>query len=405
MIELLEYESKQVALTQEQAVDLRRAGGQALSVSIGGEPGAYDLKADSQVGTVVAGDQAVLIRPKVPFRNLFYLLGVKLPDFGQFDFDFGKDLGVLGAMAAVFARAVEDATARGVYRSYRHTEDRLLAPRGRIDIAAQLRRPAMPSPMACRFDEFTSDVPLNQFLVAALERVRRVPGLPAPLRADLLRLMNRFDEVTRVPVEATAMDRWRPGRLDRHYRFSVQLAQLIMKNLSLADRHGSSRGATFLVDMPALFQAFVTQRLTTALRGRLTVRPEPSVPLGQTIAGPSRKLTLLPDLTFERHSVRVYVGDVKYKLSTGAARMGDYQQLLTYSTVTGLDEGILIYAEDPDSPADAPRVHTVRTTTAGTLLHTYRVPLAGSHRELEAEVVTLADWIAHRCGHSAQEAA
>jgi 5-methylcytosine-specific restriction enzyme subunit McrC len=296
-------------------------------------------------------------------------------------------------MAAVFARAVEDATARGVYRSYRHTEERLQSPRGRIDLAAQLRRPAVPAPMACRFDEFTADVQINRFVVAALERLRRVPGLPVRLRADLTRLANRFDEVERVPMAPESVEHWRPGRLDRHYELSVRLSELVLRNLSLADRHGKSRGATFLVDMPDLFQTFVTQRLTRALRGRLTVRPEPSIPLGRTIAGSRRKLVLLPDLTFERSGVGHYVGDVKYKLSTGPARMADYQQLLTYTTVMDLPEGVLVYADDSEGEPDAPTMHTVEVATCGKLLHTYRLRLTGPYDHLESEIAGLAEWV------------
>ena len=107
-------------------------------------------------------------------------------------------------MASVFAHSVDRATMRGVLRGYRHTEERLLSPRGRIDIVEQIRRPGLVSPIACRFDEYTSDVFANRALVAAVDRLLRVPGLPPRVRTSLGRLLQRFDDVQHVTVDPSA---------------------------------------------------------------------------------------------------------------------------------------------------------------------------------------------------------
>jgi hypothetical protein len=65
----------------------------------------------------------------------------------------------------------------------------------------------------------------------------------------------------------------------------------------------------------------------------------------------------------------------------------------------GLREGVLIYAQDPGDPEDPTEgnlVHSVEVKHAGTLLHTYRLPLAGSNADVEANIVRLADWITAR---------
>ncbi len=61
-----------------------------------------------------------------------------------------------------------------------------------------------------------------------------------------------------------------------------------------------------------------------------------------------------------RFRLQAVVGDVTYKLSpSGQARSADYFQLLSYCTVLGLREGVLIYAQvdDGDPPPRPPR-HT-----------------------------------------------
>jgi 5-methylcytosine-specific restriction enzyme subunit McrC len=165
--------------------------------------------------------------------------------------------------------------------------------------------------------------------------------------------------------------------------------------------------------MNDLFQDYVAARLARALHGRLDVVAEPKVHLG---AG--GRLAMRPDLTFRRPGGRgrdpcVYVGDVKYKLASGPARLSDYYQLLAYATALGLDDGVLVYAQRPDPGAatasedseiaddlgDEP-VHTVRIVNTSTRLHVYRLPLTGTNAQVEAGVDQLAEWILRRVPRS-----
>ena len=99
-----------------------------------------------------------------------------------------------------------------------------------------------------------------------------------------------------------------------------------------------------------------------------------------------------PDLVFERESSVVLVGDAKYKLSTGQARMGDYYQLLAYTTVMELDEGVLVYCQDSD---DEPE-HSLAVRNSGKTLWTYRLPMAGTVAQVEGQIHTLGEWVTDR---------
>lgn len=407
-IELSEYSEVPVDLDDEQLDAVIGAAAGRLGVRrVAG--GGHVLISSSHVGVLVAGDVEIAVRPKVPIHNLFLMLGVRQPEFASSSATFGYDQDLLTAMVRVFTRAVESATSRGVLRGYRHIEERLISPRGRIDIAAQVRRPGLPSPIPCRFDEFTVDIDENRALVAALDRLRRVPRISSELRSRLLHLAPRFADVPVAAVDPAALDRWQSNRLNRHYEPALRLAAVILRSVTLRDVAGDINAPSFMINMNDLFQDFVADRLRTALRGRLDVIEEPTVHLGSP-----RRLAMRPDLVFRppgsgRHTAATYVSDVKYKLSSGPARMSDYYQLLAYTTALGLDDGVLIYADraetSPTGPDEEERiddplgeepVHTVRIRNTTTSLHVYRLPLTGTNAEVEAGLLELARWVQGR---------
>lgn len=387
MVELVatnEYGSVDVHLPPDQ-LDEFMAADTTNAISVGvAAGGGYRLTAGSKIGAIVSPSLSVLIRPKIALENVFMMLGVSIPEFMKSTFEFDDDTNLLDAMVAVFAHAADVATARGVLRGYREVEDRLVSPRGRIDITQQLRRPGAPVPVACRFDEHTADILLNRGLLAAVARLSRVPGLSPVLRERLVRLRPRFEEVSTIDVNPNSLDHWRPGRLDRHYETAVRLASMVLQNLSLRDQVGGRPSASFTIDMNKVFQDFVADRLARGLRGRLDVKQEPTVRLAEDGAR-----SMLPDLVFERSGVRVYVGDSKYKLSSGEARTNDYYQLLAYTTVMELDEGVLVYCQDTDEePEDRLLIRN-----SGKTLVTYRLPMSGTVQEVEGELEKLAEWI------------
>lgn len=403
-IELPEHSEVAVEFDDEQLDAVIDAAAGRLGVRrVAG--GGHVLTSGSHVGVLAAGDVEIAVQPKIPIHNLFLMLGVRPPEFAAGNATFGHDTDLLTAMVRVFTRAVESATSRGVLRGYRHTEERLISPRGRIDIAAQIRRPGLPSPIPCRFDEFTVDIDENRALVAALDRLRRVPGVSSGLRSRLVHLAPRFADVPAVAFDPSVLDRWQSNRLNRHYEPALRLAAVILRSVTLRNVAGDITAPSFMINMNDLFQDFVADRLRSALRGRLDVIEEPTVHLGSP-----RRLAMRPDLVFQRpgagrRAAATYVGDAKYKLSSGPARMSDYYQLLAYTTALGLDDGVLIYAQRPDEATTAAGddliddrlgdelVHTVRIRNTSTSLHVYRLPLTGTNDQVEAGLVNLADWI------------
>lgn len=389
-LELAEYDSTTVPLSAGAARRLNAVGRGALAVALTDKPGVYSLTAQNMVGTLVVDDRRILIRPKIRPENLFLLLEAGLPPkaWRQESFDYATSADLLPSIIAFFARTLANTLARGLLRSYRPEEERLVALRGRIDVASQFRQAGAPLPVACRYDEYTPDIFENRYVKAAARLAMRVPRVEAEDRRRLLQQVAALEDVSDAPVRADGLDRLLFTRLNAHYEPALRLARLLLSNLTLVDQRGDRSASSFLVDMNRLFEDFVTERLRRALRGRLEVLSQRPVHLGV-----GRKVRMRPDLVFRRQGTVVYVADIKYKLTSDArARTSDYYQLLAYTTALDLPEGLLIYCL-----ADGGRPErTVTVRHADKTLHTLAINLSGTPDSVNSAINYTAVWIADR---------
>ncbi|MEO1061335.1 MAG: restriction endonuclease [Actinomycetota bacterium] len=388
-IELVEYETTTLRLAPDDARRLAEAGRGAISVGLAEEPGIYTIAAQNLVGTLVSEDLKVLIRPKIRPENVFLLLEVGLPPtaWRQEVFDYETSADLLPSVVAFFARTLETTLARGVLRSYRAEEDRLVTLRGRIDMTAQFRQAGIRLPVACRFDEYTPDNAENRYLKAAARLALRVPGVLAEDRRRLLQQVVALEDVSDEVARPDDLDRISTTRLNAHYEPALRLARLLLECLNLVDQRGEHTASSFLVDMNLLFEAFVTQRLRRELRGRLEVLDQFGTHLAE-----GRRVPIRPDLVFRCRGEAVYVADIKYKLTSDArARTADHYQLLAYTTALDLPEGVLIYCLAEGRPE---RSVTVRH--AGKVLHTLAIDLTGRPAEVADAIAELGDWLTTR---------
>ena len=372
------------------------------------------MSAHNYVGSINVAGLQVLVRPKIPLRNLFLLLEVGLRERDWHDeavrFETTGDL--LPALVSFFARTTETTLARGLYHSYQEQRDRLVALRGRVDIARQLTQPGVVIPTACRFTEFTADLIENSYLKAAVSRSLRVARVQAIDRRRLMQHLVTLEDVGDVRHHYTDHDRVKFTRLNEHYRPALRLARLVLANLTLQDVVGETQASSFMLDMNDLFERFVTERLQRALRGRLEVKSQHRDRLDEEGA-----VAIRPDLVFRSGGAARFVADVKYKLTDEAAagRHPDYYQLLAYTTALDLPEGVLIYCLDAnrdvltdDSATGDPGAGSLQTDDGGPavryvrvrhtrkVLHTYALDLSGSTEDVARNLDRLAGWIEHR---------
>lgn len=384
LTEYRESDQELDAVTARAIAGLRDAG---MTVSPGAD--GWRLVASSMVGAANVGDTRLVIRPKIPMHNALMVLGAA-PDQVRWrteHVDFATTNDIVVGMVMAFRRGLDRALARGLRRDYRTEEERLQSIRGRIDIAEVVRRPGLPLPIPCRFDEYTPDNRLNRLLRAAIERSLRVPGVPQQDRLHLRRHLVLFEEVGPHDPRNRWVDRWTPNRLEGPYEAAVRPADLILKSSSISDGLGMISAAGFFVDMNVAVERFVTDQLQQALHGRLEVVAQTHRHLDE-----ERRVSIRPDLEFRVGHRTAFVADIKYKdvPRVEASSTNDLYQLHAYATVNGLRDAALITCPStPTAPGEP-----ITVARSGVRLHVLPVDLTGTPQEVLASVDEVADRIA-----------
>ena len=142
------------------------------------QDGRNRLRAQQTVGIIAAPGITLEILPKIDDldapgvrRRLIHMIavceGFDLSAEEQAELET-QDRDLLEILVALFARRLTSALRSGVLRGYRQEEDDRRALRGRLVVERQFTRFAGHSDLlACRFDEFSPDIPLNRIFAAA----------------------------------------------------------------------------------------------------------------------------------------------------------------------------------------------------------------------------------------------
>lgn len=325
------------SLTAEQARTLARSG--VVEVIPGPAAGLWTVRGVGKVGVVRVGDVEVWIRPKVPVARLLFLLGyARDPGFWRDEpVALAVDDDLVPALAGTLWRQMNRALAGGVLHGYRTVDDVSVVLRGRLRERDQLAHHlGQPLPLEIRHDEFTVDIPENQILATAAYRMLRVPGVAETDKQALRHLLSKLDAVRLLPA-GSAIPPWTPTRLNARYHAALHVAELVLSATSVEAATGEMLANGLLIDMPALFEDFLTAAVRTSMEQRH----------GGAVAGQSpHKLdragafTIWTDITWTRHGRVRAIIDAKYKTTTS---IDDLYQMLAYCTALRVTHGHLVY--------------------------------------------------------------
>jgi 5-methylcytosine-specific restriction enzyme subunit McrC len=262
----------------------------------------------------------------------------------------GSGTSLFDLIALLLAEACEDIARAGVLSDYCEVEDNLPVIRGRLLVVKQvLKRFTKIDRLECRYDEYLSDIPENQILLAALSNcANRIQHPRISMRVR--RMLAIFSEVCSIKsidsrlVRSTLVY----NRMNEHYREGHELAWLILDCLGIDDLFaaGSHHCFAFLLDMNLLFQDFIARWLNQVLRGtEFRVIPQRR---DQTIlwdADLSRPYTsVIPDILIERQCApgRYLPIDAKYKLyDERNISSSDIYQTFVYAFAYGEQQAVL----------------------------------------------------------------
>lgn len=354
-----------------------KLGQQALELRL------RELRAKQIVGVVVAENCALEILPKIDFEQdgqdparvreqLVHMLAV------AFDLDVasGKtaSLGtqrenLLEVLIGLFAKKLVDAVRQGMPRRYVRQEDDLPTLRGRMDLRRQFTAlAASPQRLACRYDEMSTDIPLNQIMKAAVAKLTKLSRSTANQRM-LRELSAVYVEVGVIRPRDLRWDEIVIDRTSERWRELLRLAQLLLGERFQTTSSGGSQGFSLLFDMNALFENFIARTLA----GVLACSPLKVVRQGGRLyclrdeAGRSRFQTV-PDILIKRGTETLMVIDTKWKRLSDQvddARQGvsqsDIYQMMAYGRLYRCSDLMLLYPHHGalKNPAPLQRRHSL----------------------------------------------
>lgn len=331
------------------------------------------LRAQQIVGVIAADGASLEILPKIDGadsdaaarRSLVHMLAavldLEIAHGAMTELDWQRT-DLLEILIRLFCDRLFDALHRGLPRRYVQHEDDLAALRGRLDVKRQFTvLAATPQRLACRYDELSPDIALNQIMKAAVGKLLRISRASENQRR-LRELAFAFADISDVPIASL---RWHEVVIDRTNRAWAQL--LPLAKLLLGDRFqttssGSARGFSLLFEMNTLFEEFVGRMLHRALMGTdydVRLQGPRDFALEELGSGRNRFATR-PDITVTLDGAPVLIIDTKWKRLKGAvddAKRGvgqaDIYQMMAYAHVYRCERLMLLYPHHGELASDA----------------------------------------------------
>jgi 5-methylcytosine-specific restriction enzyme subunit McrC len=296
----------------------------------------YRITPAGRVGSIDAPGCRLILRPKIPLRNLFFLLdpSTELPE--QTGQDVDPEQAVLDWLAAKLLGMLQERLAQGLHRGYAEQVVQGQYLQGRLDVAAQLRE-QRPGQLHCVHDQFTTDLPCNQALRAAAEVVAGCWLVSEGVRSGLRRALGGFPEVTNLPLTPDLVERAQRGRMPPGYGPGLELCGLLAGSIV----NGTT--PAFLLDLDRVFEVWVTRATQAALAQveDITVEVQQTT-RRESPTGPS--LSLRPDIRIVRSNGPALVLDAKWKrLPVEGVIPEDVYQVAAYCTALETPRGVLIY--------------------------------------------------------------
>jgi 5-methylcytosine-specific restriction enzyme subunit McrC len=314
-------------------------------------PGTWRVSTAGKIGAAKIGDIEIYIKPKVSIARLLFLAGYAhhAAAWQPETVPVGKATDLIPAIAQALWRQTERAIHQGLLPGYILVEESSPVLRGRLRESEQLHRHhGLPLPLEIRHDEFTIDIAENRILRTACERMLTVPRVDTESQRMLRRMLRDFADVTPLS-RSDPIPGWQPTRLNARYHTALRLAELVLRATSFEHGFGDVAVNGFLLDMPGLFEEFVTVALREALVAEYGGRVDGQDRNHLDEAG---QVVLRPDIVWKIRATPVAVVDAKYKAEKPAGYPNaDLYQLLAYCTVLGLRNGHLVYAKGNEEPA------------------------------------------------------
>lgn len=357
-----------------------------IAVAPTGQRHYFQLTPAGYVGTLSLPESRLVLRPKLPLRNLFYLLDPAGPAPLANDCLQGSASdGLLEFFADRLVQLLEERLRAGLHRTY--VERQTVGPvlQGRLDVSTQARAPGgRKDRLHGRADDWSVGNRWNQIPKAAVIRLREQPSLGAARRAALGRLLAELADVQSRSIGAAD---WAACHLDRQtiaYAPLLDWCRLLLDSLAPDLQSGTSLAPSFLVSLDRVFERYVAEGLRIHLHRppAQTLLTQPTHLLTAASQGPDWEIR--PDFLLQSPEAPVWIGDAKWKRLRPSRLPGaDMYQIAAYAILFKVSRAFLVF---PGRKSTCWRYSLGREPIT---LEVYRLPVTGSRSACR---IALARW-------------
>lgn len=268
---------------------------------------------------------------------------LKLKSFSKADLKLKKHT-LLDLYIEHFLNEVKSILHKGLIKKYRQEEGQVKSLKGRLHLPKHISKNYIHKErLYTVHQKYDYNHSLNQILKVALQLLSRVSL--SPILAGITKnLLLRMEEVNSIPPYQINFDTIHYSRRTNHYREAIDLARLIIEELSPQLSHGYDHVLAFLFDMNTLFEEFIYRRLKKEeayfIQFNLKVKKQPTKRFWQ-----SRPIQ--PDivLSYEQEGIKhKCIIDTKWKLlKLASPSSDDLKQMFTYNLYFDSHRSILLY--------------------------------------------------------------
>lgn len=263
---------------------------------------------------------------------------------------------LLEILIRLFCDRLFEAVHRGLSRRYVGCEEDLAALRGRLDVKRQFTVLASsPQKLACRYEDLSADIPLNQIMKAAVTRLLAIARADENQRR-LAELALTFADVSAVPVAVLPWDRVVLDRTNSAWTALLNMAKLLLGERFQTTSSGEGRGFSLMFEMNTLFEEYIGRTLRRALVGTgLEVRLQGPRDFVLIADDHTRRFATRPDIVVSRNGKPLLIIDTKWKRLKGAiddpkrgVGQADVYQMMAYAHVYQCKRLMLLYPHHDD---------------------------------------------------------
>ena len=172
---------------------------------------------------------------KVPIKNIYYMLCyawnvidyIDLDVCGDEKFDYIHNL-----LARILVKETSTLVKRGYHKEYVQKTEELARIKGHLEMNSSIQQlTKIKKRMICSYDDYSSDVLINQIIKSTFLDLLKHPDLDKKLAKEMRRILQYFEQVRYIEVNKRQFDMYHINRNNRQYEIIMNVCKLFRSGL------------------------------------------------------------------------------------------------------------------------------------------------------------------------------